>query len=349
MDSRATIKELFESNIITKAEYEKLIKRLEKTNTGYVKAWGEILDDFYEWCTEKYSLVTAKGYKTCLYKFALYLTHKDSNVSAFAENFEPYSFRQANSFIKDLESKMFSQQTINKTTYAIAVFGEYLRGIGIDVPDTKEIKVSIKSEVNNTTVALKHDEIMAMSELGELRNRVCILLCYEGALKRVELCNIRVQDFNFKNKQLVIYDNDKIDRVCLLSDKAVELTKRYIKELYENIALWNNSRISKGRLPREDYGYIFQSVKMVKPSYSVLQVMLKNSAKMYYELNADDQEDVSSKVRQVTFETIRNSRRVYLLHNGYSVREVMAMCGDKNYMSTHRFSKLVNLLYPNRM
>ena len=346
MDSRATIEKLFKSNIITKAEYEKLMKRLEITDTGYVKAWGEILDDFYGWCTQKYSLITAKGYKTCLYKFMLYLTGKDNNESAFTEQFAPYTFRQANSLIADMTKRMYSQQAINKTAYAIAVFGDYLRSVGIDVPDTRDIKVSIKKEVNNTTIALKHDEIMAMSEIGELRNRVCLLLCYEGALKRAELCNVRIQDFNFQNKQLVIYSDEKIDRVCLLSDKTVELTNRYIQELYENIASWNASRVAKGRTPREDYGYLFQSVKMIKPSYSVLQVMLKNTAKMYYEANGNP-EEVADKVKQVTFETIRNSRRVYLLHKGYDVREVMAMCGDKNYMSTHRFSKLVNLLYPN--
>ena len=92
--------------------------------------------------------------------------------------------------------------------------------------------------------------------------------------------------------------------------------------------------------------HIFQSVKMVVPSYSLLQVMVKTNAEAYYGSICSDSDEIKEKVKLVTFETIRNSRKVYLLSQGVSTQEVMRLSGDKNYMSTHRFSKLVPLLYP---
>lgn len=347
MGNLESIRLLLENGVITKSEYEIFVKRLDEKKSDYEETWGEILDDFYDWCVKNYSLSTSKGYKTCLYKFILHLTKKDNNIDALNEKFELYSFTKVNNFINKMYDENFSNQSISKTKYAINVLSKYLRELGIDAPEVNEIKISIQKEVNQTTIALRHEEVMEIANIGELRNRACILLCYEGTLKRVELCNIKVQDFDFSNHQLIVYNNDnKIDRVCVLSDYTVEVVKEYIEDLYSNINSWNKSRIKKGRTPREDFGYIFQSVKIVKPSYSVLQTMLKNNAKEYYKNKGFSDIEILDKIKNITFESIRNSRRVYLLSKGYSVNDVMRMCGDKNYMSTYRFDKLVPLLYP---
>lgn len=72
--------------------------------------------------------------------------------------------------------------------------------------------------------------------------------------------------------------------------------------------------------------------------------MLKENAQKYYEsLNADNIDDSISKV---TFEVLRNSRKVYLLSKNLQVNDVMQLCGDSNYMSTYRFLKLVPVVYP---
>ena len=76
------------------------------------------------------------------------------------------------------------------------------------------------------------------------------------------------------------------------------------------------------------------------------RIMVKTNAETYYKANCTDLTEVKEKVKLVTFETIRNSRKVYLLSQGVSTQDVMQLSGDKNYMSTHRFSKLVPLLYP---
>lgn len=341
------IKKLHENNLITDEEYEILVKRVDISTNSYEYSWGDILNDFYIWCSEKYTPSTAKGYKTCLYKFMLYLTKEETNKVAMTRKFETYSFQKVNSFINKMHNENFKKQSISKTKYAIIVFGDYLRNLHIEAPDIRDIKVPITDEVNNTTFALSHDEVLNIVNHGVLRSKICLLLCYEGALKRNELCSIKVQDFNLNKNQLIIYDDEgRLVRVCTLTKTTTKFVKMYIDELYENINNWNNSRKLRGREPREDFGYIFQSVKMIKPSYSLLQTMIKNASKSYYQSCGFQGDKLTSKIQNVTFESIRNSRKVFLLANGFSVNDVMKMCGEKNYMSTYRFESLVPMLYP---
>lgn len=347
MDNLENLRGLLENGIITKGEYELIKKRFNMSQNEYNHTWQDILDDFYEWCTGKYSISTAKGYKTCLYKFVVYVTKEDDNKSALACDFKPYTFRTVNSFVSKLQEDGIGNQAISKTKYALIVLGNYLETKGIKTPDISSIKISITNEVNTTTVVLHEDEIKEIAHVSDLRSEVCILLCYEGALKRIELVNLKVSDFDFKKNQMFIRDSkDKIDRVCILSGLTMKLVKGYIEELYYNIDKWNNSRISKGKEPREDFGYIFQSVKMTVPSYALLQTMVKENAKNYYLKQGLDEEKYLEKVSNVTFESIRNSRKVYLLSRGIDIKDVMQICGDRNYMSTYRFIKLVPLLYP---
>lgn len=347
MNSLDKLKELLNSEIITKDEYDTIARRFHVSNIDYEETWGDVLNNFYEWCIGRYSVTTAKGYRICLYKFVLYLTKETDNKDALDHKFKTYTFRSVNSFINKMQDDGFGSQAISKTKYAIMVLGTYLSTKGIETPDVSKIKVSIKESVNNTTVALLNDEIIEIANVGDLRSKVCVMLCYEGALKRIELSNIKVSDFNFDKNQLFIRGkDDNIDRVCILSKNTIKAVKEYIDELYSNIERWNHSRTSKGKEPREDFGYIFQSVKMVVPSYSLLQTMIKGNATNYYLKKGFTDDELSQKVSNVTFESIRNSRKVYLLAQGITVNDVMQMCGDKNYMSTYRFVKLIPMLYP---
>ena len=124
------------------------------------------------------------------------------------------------------------------------------------------------------------------------------------------------------------------------------MVKEYKRELYTDVDKWNKSRIKKGKEIREDFGYIFQNIKTSTPSYPMLQTLLKNAAKKYYETQDLDADDFKQKVNSFTFETLRNSRRLYLLAQGNTVQQVMNIIGDKNYMTTYRFQKYVPVIYP---
>lgn len=342
------LKQMLEDKIITQKEYEVILKRMNhelEVNEGIT--WGRMMDNFLEWCEERYTIVTAKGYKSCIHKFFNYLNDIHNNNGGLDGDFYTYNFQEVNGFLDDMASQGLTKQTISKNRYALVVFGNFLNEKGIESPDITMIKTPIKDE-NKDCFAFNQNEIFEIAEGTDLRSKVCILLCYECALKRIELTKCKVDDFNFSKRQLIIYNTNrtKIDRVCVISDKLSNIVQRYINELYQDIEAWNRERISKNREPRVDEGYLFQSVKTTVPSYSILQYMLKGSSTRYYENKFDDVNEIKEKVSRFTFENIRNSRRVYLLAIGKDIRDVMNFCGDKNYMSVYRFQKLVPLLYP---
>lgn len=341
------IKEMLENNIITKEEYDTIVSRLQPPKTVDNYLWSDIVEGYYNWCIDKYTETTSKGYKVCIMKFVRYITKIDDTDEAFSTKFQPFTYQVASQFIKSMFDEDLNSQTISKIKYALIVLTDYLRTINIDAPNISNIKISTKENRVKPVIALKDVEIYDIVNSCDLRSQVAILLCYECALKRQELSKVRIQDFNFEKRQLFVYDADEttIDRVCILSVSTIQLIKEYISQLYQDIERWNKSRLKKGFELREDLGYLFQSVKTTVPSYTMLQTTLKKCAKKYYSQSySGDELDV--RVGNFTFETIRNSRRVYLLAQGKTVQQVMTLVGDRNYMATYRFVKVVPMLYP---
>ena len=341
------IKMLLDNNIITKEEYDTIIKRMQPPKDVNNYLWNDILVGYYKWCTGKYTETTAKGYKVCVLKFIRYTTNIDDTNMALETKFKPFTYQTVSKFIETMFNDELNSQTINKIKYSLIVLTDYLKSLNIDAPDITGIKISTKETKDKTSIAFKEDEIYSVAESCDLRSKVVILLCYECALKRIELTKVKVQDFNFDTRQLFIYsdDNKTIDRVCVLSSKTAAMVKEYIDNLYDDIERWNKSRLSKGLELREDMGYLFQNIKTTVPSYTMIQTTLKKCAKAYYS-KIYSEDELKEHVGNFTFENIRNSRRVYLLAHGKTVPQVMTLVGDRNYMGTHKFLKLVPMLYP---
>lgn len=339
------LKSMLDSKIITKEEYDVILKRITPQKSISDYTWEDIIDGCYDWCQDKYTITTIKGYRICIMKFVMYITETDNYEEAFKKKFKVYTFQDVNKFIDWMNNERLSNQTISKIKYAMIVLGNYLKTLDIDVVDVSAIKTPINPSSTISNVALREEEIYDVASSAGLKAQVMVLLNYECGLKRQELTKVKVQDFNFEKKQLFVYqDNGNIDRICILNAQTVTLITEYIKELYQDIAEWNGSRQRGGRDVREDFGYIFQTIKSAIPSPSVLQTMLKKAAKNYYCTKYSD-EELANKIADFTFETIRNSKRVNLLANGKTVQQVMNIVGDRNYMSTHKFERFVPLLY----
>lgn len=346
MDSLKSIKELLENNIITKEEYDKLSSRLKPAKTVDEYTWEDIIDGYMEWCDGKYTNTTVNGYRICIAKFAAHINDVEDTKLILDYKFKPYTFQTVNRYVDYMKKDNLSSQAISKVKYSLISLNGYLNSIGIKTPDIEVIKTPIKAHKEENLTALREEEIMDIANISDTRTKVLILLCYEAGMKRIDLAKVRVQDFDFAKRQLFIYkDNGDIDRVSILSTKTINIVKDYIDRLYEDVERWNESRRVKGKELREDFGYIFQSVKTPVPSYPLLQSLLKKSARQYYGKDYEGDE-YKQKVSNFTFETIRNSRRIYLMAHGKTVPETMSLVGDRNYMSTYKLNKLVPALYP---
>ena len=347
MNERQKLESLLQDGIITKDEYTVFINRLEKPKDVKDYTWQDIVDGYYGYCNDKYTTTTAKGYRTCIMKYVMYATKETVYEEALSQPFHMFTFQGMNKFIGWLYQEGLGKMTINKIKYSMIVLCDYLNSIDIKAPDISSITVPDETSVKQHVPIIKQDEIYDIASSADLRSRICILLCYEGALKRQELCRVRFEDFNNKHKQLFIYDEDgKFQRSAIISDDLLKMVKEYKRELYADVDKWNKSRIKKGKEIREDFGYIFQNIKATVPSYPMLQTLLKTAAKNYYTTKGLTGDELKQSIDSFTFETLRNSRRLYLLAQGNTVQEVMNIIGDKNYMTTYRFQKYVPVVYP---
>ena len=340
------IKEMLDSKIITKEEYDVIISRLQPPKTIDNYTWSDVIDGYYDYCCQKYTIITAKGYRTCIMKFVMYYVGNNDYDYILRQKFNVFTFKKVNTFISWMINEGLSSHTVKKIKYAMIVFCDYLKSIGIDAPDITNINIE-ENDTDENIPLLTRDEIYEVAESADIRSKICILLCYEGAIKRQEIFKLKFQDFDYDKCLLNIYSDGNLARVCVLNEYIISLVKSYKDTLYEDISKWNESRVKKGKEIREDFGYIFQNVKTTTPSYPMLQTLLKNAAKKYYTEKGFDDKMVKNKVSNFTFETLRNSKRLYLLAQGYTVNQVMNIVGDKNYMSTCRFQKYIPVFYPN--
>lgn len=347
-DKLQELKILLQQGIITKDEYEKIELRLRKPRDITEYTWNDIIVGYYNYCNDKYTQTTSKGYKTCIMKYIMYITGLNDYEEALKQPFKVFTFQNINKFVSWMYEDGLGKQTINKIKYALIVLCDYLNTIGIDTPDITPITIPEETSVKQHVPVIREDEIFDIANHTDLRSRICIRLCYEGALKRQELTRVRFEDLAHRNNQLFIYDDDgRFTRSAVLSNELIAMIKEYKRELYSDVDKWNKSRLKKGKELREDYGYIFQNIKATVPSYPMLQTLLKNAAKRYYENNKNlTDEEKTEKINAFTFETLRNSRRLNLLAKGNTVQEVMDIIGDKNYMTTYRFKKYVPVVYP---
>lgn len=341
------LKSLLQQGVITTDEYEKIELRLRKPKEISEYTWKDVIDGYCQYCSDKYTQTTTKGYKTCIMKYVMYITQFDDYEESLKQPFKVFTFQNINKFVCWMYEDGLGKQTINKIKYALIVLCDYLKSIGIDTPDITPITIPEETSVKQYIPVIHEDEIFDVAFHTDLRSRICIRLCYEAALKRNELTRVRFEDLMHRNNQLFIYDDDgRFTRSAVLSNELIAMIKEYKRELYTDVDKWNKSRLKKGKELREDYGYIFQNIKATIPSYPMLQTLLKNAAKKYYENKKDltDEEKVK-KIDAFTFETLRNSRRLNLLAKGNTVQEVMDIIGDKNYTTTLRFRKYVPVVY----
>ena len=340
---------LFEQGIITQSEYEGIRERII---TKSVESKDDLLfeDIFKSYMSHLEKTVikqTQAAYRGKIINFELYMHDVQTEELLFNEKFEKFNLQNAKDYFNFMQENNESLSYLNNTKSAIKNYCDYLNTIGINAPDLSSIKVDNRYYNVRIRHAYHIDEIYKIASFGNLRDNVLIRLAFEGGLKREQIKNIKVQDFDFDKNNMMVYDAETgvLSRVANLTNETAKLTKVYINELYENIAKWNLGRIERKREVREDFGFIFQNIKTATPQYSVIQTTLKKVSTKYFKSLGFDGQELAERVSDFTTESIKNSKRVYLFHKGLSTSAIMAELDDKNYALCNKSRRLVPLIY----
>ncbi len=349
-DKLISVEALYEQGIITKKEFDNIKERtiIKEIKDKSDVLFYDMLDSYVSYVSEKLSEPTIAAYRHKIIQFAQYMYDVDDESELLDKKFENFDLGTVKLFFKHLSDNNESLSYMNNIKSALNNFSEYLNFVGIIAPNIGQIKIDNTYYNQRVRYAYHIDEIYKMANSGTLRENVLIRLIFEGGLKRSQVIHIKHQDFNFERRQLVLHDQktNLLDRVVLLEPETVSLVRRYIRELYSDIQLWNESRASRGRKLREDYGYIFQNIETATPQYPVVQNSLKKVAEKYFKEKGFDGKELEERVSEFTTESVKNSRRVYLFSQGLSTAEVMIKLDDKNFALCNKSKKLVPLLYP---
>lgn len=289
--------------------------------------WKEVISKYCSYCAEEYTENTSKLYTTTVKDYFDFTYHGD------LENVDLKMVTKAS--IDDYLSSLVdaSQMTLYTTSKALNNFAKFLSDNGY-INNNVKIEVEYKRSSQNIKI-LSHQEIMDVVNTDiPIRGRFIILLAYENMLKLSDIVNLKYDDLDFINKKITLGE-----RVDGLSEQVVDVGTHYVSELKSSINEWNKNRIRKGWEEREEQGYVFQTRKSVVPTQSAIQRPLKDYFKSYCELT---NKDLSVPPKDITVEVLRDSRRLYLLQQGYTVYQVLEMTNSKNYDAVGRLVKFIN-------
>ncbi|WP_277528311.1 tyrosine-type recombinase/integrase [Cohnella rhizosphaerae] len=70
-----------------------------------------------------------------------------------------------------------------------------------------------------------------LGALSNLEHQALLYLAYSSGLRVGEVVRLRIQDFDYERRTLLVRQGKgRKDRVTVLSDHAVEIVKRYIRQ-----------------------------------------------------------------------------------------------------------------------
>lgn len=289
-----------------------------------MKTWNEVMADYKEYCIEKYTKNTATTYMNGIkYLFRyLYPNSEPNDVE-----FETIRQQSIDDYMDSLSGTSVSSAYVyKKTLNNFLLFLENEKGIErkVEFDDSYEEKESefLIVEEEDVLKLINHRTTGA-------REKLILILSYELIMKSIDIVKLTFDDVDVKHKKLLDYE---------LSDMACRIYEDYIKELFENIERWNKTRAKKGRPLLEPSDYVFQSSKSAPPSVQMVKKDIIKCIKNYI----DDTGDINNPLCGISAEVLRNSRKAYLLKNGYTPTEILAYTKSQDFHNVLCLKKYIS-------
>jgi len=357
-----TLRHLFENGVISKEKLDELTKPNVSEAYGTISVIDSI-NRFESFLKNDYADNTVSGYKTNVENFMQYLFDV-SDVLKIKGLVPKVSASEVEKYFTHLIANGYSSSSIRRFKHSLLKYFEFLKEeANYSSPDLKDIETP--SRVLTEIEALKHDEIFEIAEnhTTSLRDKLMILMLYEGGLRRQELIECKKSSLNKSDHTLKVFNSkNKLDRVVVLSDYIYSLITTYIDEWESEVDEINRRRNKRIKEKGGKYiqlhvsDYLFQSPRSEQISYSVIFKAIKDSVFDYFfnkEAKTGASEEIAKEIAQeranlVSTETLRHSRRAYLFSLGKTVDQVQAIMGDENSHVVKRYLKVAQQLYPEK-
>jgi site-specific recombinase XerD len=265
---------------------------------------------------KNYSPKTIENYSLWLDRFLDYiLSIKKKNNLAEINWFDISDFRAF------LSSEWLSKKTINYHIIAVRSFIKFLNKnnektfplelLELSRLDPREITFLEQEEVNKI---LSMPDKFEKNKLKRLRDKSILLVLYWSWLRVSELISLKLDQVNFKKKQLKVVGKWKKERAVFLTNQAIQTIKEYLS------------------LRTDNSEFLF--ISLSKNSYwkPLTRVSVENLVRDYASL--------AWVKKKVTPHTLRHSFATTLLQRWADIRSVQELLGHSNITTTQIYTHI---------
>ncbi|AJR02365.1 tyrosine-type recombinase/integrase [Siansivirga zeaxanthinifaciens] len=263
---------------------------------------------------KNYSQLTVNAYLTDLEAFLEYAS-KIYDVNAINQ----INYSQIRSWIVALVESNISNRSINRKMSALNTYYKFLQKVG-DIQSNplakhKALKTSKKIQIPFSEHEVRNvlDEFGFENNFEGIRDKLIIELFYSTGIRRIELIQLKISDFNFQNKTLKVLGKRNKERIVPLLDSVLKTCHRYIEE--------------RNRLPEiENDEMLFLTKKGVK----IYETLVYRIIKDYFS-------KASTKVKKSPH-ILRHSFATHLLNQGADLNAVKELLGHSSLAATQVYT-----------
>ncbi|QDO92526.1 tyrosine-type recombinase/integrase [Formosa sediminum] len=263
---------------------------------------------------KNYSALTVHAYKKDL-QDCLNFIKTEYNQDSLQE----LNYSQIRRWIVGLVESGLSNRSVNRKVSALNTYYKFLLKVG-DIqtnPLAKhkalKVKQSIQVPFSEKEMKTVLDDFPHHEDFEGLRNRLIIELFYSTGIRRIELVQLKLEDFNLSNKTLKVLGKRNKERLVPLLPSVIKVISLYLD-------------VRKGVANGQDSSYMFLTKKGVKIYETLVYRIINN----YFSL-------ASTKVKKSPH-ILRHSFATHLLNQGADLNAVKELLGHSSLASTQVYT-----------
>ncbi|NNE33394.1 MAG: tyrosine-type recombinase/integrase [Winogradskyella sp.] len=178
--------------------------------------------------------------KDLLNKFYKYLKGKRYSKSTidtytfFVADFIEFNSKKPLETLTNRDVELFIETVFIKRNYSISTQRQFISALKLFIvfePSTQINSLELvrpQKDKKLPTVLSQEEIIRLIATTANIKHRAIIALLYSGGLRIGELLQLRIEDFNFKRKQIFIRNSKgRKDRYVTLADSFIPILKNY--------------------------------------------------------------------------------------------------------------------------
>ncbi|PNW27369.1 tyrosine-type recombinase/integrase [Formosa algae] len=263
---------------------------------------------------KNYSALTVNAYKKDLQDCLDFITAEYEQDTLVDVNYP-----QLRRWIVSLVESGLSNRSVNRKLSALNSYYKFLMKVGdldqnpLAKHKALKVKKTIQIPFSEKEVKSVLDDFPHEHDFEGLRNRLIIELFYSTGIRRIELVQLQVADFNLSNHTLKVLGKRNKERLVPLLPSVIEV-----------IVLYLQARKSLNHIT--DTGYMFLTQKGVKIYETLVYRIINN----YFSL-------ASTKVKKSPH-ILRHSFATHLLNQGADLNAVKELLGHSSLASTQVYT-----------